>query len=111
MAEALPVEQEGPLTSVETRGIEPRTSCLQTRGTSVFVVAERLRGATGEPHARLVLGRCRTFLEYGPLRPDASWLPRSPLAMLVRREGFWLGEDRRTTSRPESEDVRGALLS
>ena len=29
---ALPVERKGPLTWVETRGIEPRTSCLQTRG-------------------------------------------------------------------------------
>ena len=27
--EALPVERKGPLTWVETRGIEPRTSCLQ----------------------------------------------------------------------------------
>jgi hypothetical protein len=32
MKEALPDEQKGPLTWVETRGIEPRTSCLQTRG-------------------------------------------------------------------------------
>jgi hypothetical protein len=29
MAGALPVERKGPLTWVETRGIEPRTSCLQ----------------------------------------------------------------------------------
>jgi hypothetical protein len=32
MKEALPVERKGPLTWVETRGIEPRTSCLQSRG-------------------------------------------------------------------------------
>ena len=31
MKEALPVERKGPLTWVETRGIEPRTSCLQSR--------------------------------------------------------------------------------
>ena len=31
MEEALPVERKGPLTWVETRGIEPRTSCLQSR--------------------------------------------------------------------------------
>ena len=29
MKEALPVIRKGPLTWVETRGIEPRTSCLQ----------------------------------------------------------------------------------
>jgi len=35
--------------------------------------------------------RCRTFLEYGPLRPEASWLPRSVLAVLARRaEGLQL---------------------
>jgi len=32
MSEAPPDERKGPLTWVETRGIEPRTSCLQTRG-------------------------------------------------------------------------------
>ena len=31
MKEALPDERKGPLTWVETRGIEPRTSCLQSR--------------------------------------------------------------------------------
>ena len=31
MKEAPPDEREGPLTWVETRGIEPRTSCLQSR--------------------------------------------------------------------------------
>lgn len=31
MREALPVIRKGPLTWVETRGIEPRTSCLQSR--------------------------------------------------------------------------------
>jgi len=30
MKEALPDERKGPLTSVETRRIEPRTCCLQT---------------------------------------------------------------------------------
>jgi hypothetical protein len=31
MKEALTDERKGPLTWVETRGIEPRTSCLQSR--------------------------------------------------------------------------------
>jgi hypothetical protein len=31
MQKALPVERKGPLAWVETRGIEPRTSCLQSR--------------------------------------------------------------------------------
>jgi len=32
MKEAPPDERKGPQTWVETRGIEPRTSCLQSRG-------------------------------------------------------------------------------
>jgi hypothetical protein len=49
MKEALPVERKGPLTWVETRGIEPRTSCLQIADAplvGVFMVLE-LRSLSG----------------------------------------------------------------
>jgi hypothetical protein len=41
MKEAPSDERKGPLTWVDTRGIEPRTSCLQTRGGALHRVAGR----------------------------------------------------------------------
>jgi len=84
MKEAPPVERKGPLTWVETRGIEPRTSCLQIAdshscGVSTVLGATSLRGlvypsldrATGTTVARA------EAIHHHPATTDAGDRPRA----------------------------------
>jgi hypothetical protein len=71
MREAPPAERKGPLTWVETRGIEPRTSCLQIAdnhswGVSTVLEARSLSGLT-DP----ILGRITGMVM---ARVEGLWL-------------------------------------
>ena len=56
---------------METRGIEPRTSCLQKSrpGRHLLSLNACVAHLVGLVHD-WCWGRCRTFLEYGPLAPS-----------------------------------------